>query len=133
MVGKRWRGYGGDITAAFLQGEPLPRDKPLYIWLPKKMPEEVVKYVEGKLQGHRTDLVKMVKGVFGLNESPRLWYPELDGIFKSSDSKSSPWRRVSLCCMSMAPWKPWRLSMWMTCCWQAAQQCRMFGLNSAAD
>ena len=74
MVGKRWKGYGGDITAAFLQGEPLPRDKPLYIWLPKKMPSEVNQYLEGKLQGFRTDLVKVVKGVFGLNESPRLWY-----------------------------------------------------------
>ena len=74
MVGKKWRGYGGDITAAFLQGEPLPRDKPLYIWMPRKLPAGVVSYLDDKLKGYRTDLVKVVKGVFGLNESPRLWY-----------------------------------------------------------
>lgn len=74
MVGKRWKGYGGDITAAFLQGEPLPRDKPLFIWLPRKMPPGATSYVNEKLKGYRTDLVRVVKGVFGLNESPRLWY-----------------------------------------------------------
>ena len=73
-AGKRWKAYGGDITAAFLQGEPLPRDKPLYIWFPWKMPGEVQAYVQGKLKGYRTDMVRVVKGVFGLNESPRLWY-----------------------------------------------------------
>ena len=73
-AGKKWKGRGGDITAAFLQGEQLPREKPLYIWLPKKMPLGVQNYVVDKLRGYRTDLVKVVKGVFGLNESPRLWY-----------------------------------------------------------
>lgn len=73
-VAKRWRGRGGDITAAFLQGEPLPREKPLYIWFPRKLPSEVQQYLNDKLKGFRTDMVKVVKGVFGLNESPRLWY-----------------------------------------------------------
>ena len=70
----KWTAYGGDITAAFLQGEPLPRDKPLYIWFPRKMPLEVQQYVGQKLKGYREDVVRVVKGVFGLNESPRLWY-----------------------------------------------------------
>ena len=74
MVAKKWKGYGGDITAAFLQGEPLPRDTPLYIWMPKRLPAEVQAYLGDKLKGFRTDLVKVVKGVFGLNGSPRLWY-----------------------------------------------------------
>lgn len=73
-VAKQWKGRGGDITAAFLQGEPLPRERPLYIWFPRRLPAEVQAYVNDKLKGFCTDLVKVVKGVFGLNESPRLWY-----------------------------------------------------------
>ncbi len=30
-----WEATVADITSTFLQGEPLPRDKPLYIRLPK--------------------------------------------------------------------------------------------------
>ena len=73
-VAKQWKARGGDITAAFLQGVPLPREKPLYITLPRNVPEEVGQYLSGKLQGHRGGVIRVLKGVFGLNESPRLWY-----------------------------------------------------------
>ena len=73
-VCKGWLCYVGDITAAFLQGLPLPRDKPLYIWMPRKLPTAVQAWLNQKLSGFRVDLVKVKKGVFGLNESPRLWY-----------------------------------------------------------
>ena len=48
-VAKGWRGCGGDITAAFLQGESLPREKPLFVWLPKGSPPEVTTYLEKRL------------------------------------------------------------------------------------
>ena len=73
-VAKQWKARGGDITAAFLQGVPLPREKPLYITMPRNVPGEVSQYLSDKLQGHRVDVVRVLKGVFGLNESPRLWY-----------------------------------------------------------
>ena len=56
-VGEKWKGRGGDITAAFLQGEDLPREKALYIWLPRNMPEELLLYLKEVLAGYRSGIL----------------------------------------------------------------------------
>ena len=57
-----WKGFAGDITAAFLQGEPLERE--LYIRQPKC----------GLGNLHPEQLVRLTKGVFGLVDSPNAWW-----------------------------------------------------------
>lgn len=63
------------VTAAFLQGEELPAERVLYMRLPRRLSDDVVGLVRKLFgDGRRADLVRVKKGVFGLAESPRLWY-----------------------------------------------------------
>ena len=67
-----------DVTAAFLQGRPLPPEREVYVRLPRDdNPAEVYDLLRGFVgTGARMDLVRLTKGGFGLPESPRLWYQE---------------------------------------------------------
>ena len=70
-----WRINIADVTAAFLQGLALPRAEPLYIRVPSGCPQEVLDYLKWRLGSeNRGDIFEATKGIFGLSESPRLWY-----------------------------------------------------------
>ncbi|CAE7431039.1 FV3-083R [Symbiodinium necroappetens] len=73
-----WAVTHEDVTAAFLQGRPLPPEREVYVRLPKEdYPAEIYDLIRLFVgPGARVDLVKMTKGGFGLPESPRLWYQE---------------------------------------------------------
>lgn len=74
-VQKSWVVKYEDVSSAFLQGKPLPPDREVYIRLPRGYPDYIQDYIKEKLGGGcRQDILKMVKGGFGLPESPRLWY-----------------------------------------------------------
>ena len=65
----------GDVTAAFLQGLSLPRDDPIYIRAPSGCPKEVLDYLAWRLGcSNHAEFFEATKGIFGLSESPRLWY-----------------------------------------------------------
>ena len=71
-----------DISAAFLQGEFLEETREVYVKFPRGYPESVTSHLRQRLAGMtkgtiREDLVQLVKGGFGLAESPRLWYLRL--------------------------------------------------------
>eukprot|EP00435_Cladocopium_sp_Y103_P008686 s1575_g2.t1 len=67
--------YFADISAAFLQGDYLPQDRRVFLQTPKNYPQFVREFLLQQLPpGARTDLFRMLKGGFGLAESPRLWY-----------------------------------------------------------
>lgn len=66
-----------DVSAAFLQGQPLATEREIYVRLPTQYPPEVLEELYGMIgEGHRQDIVRLTKGGFGLPESPRLWYLE---------------------------------------------------------
>ena len=66
-----------DVSSAFLQGKPLPSEREIYIRIPRGYPDYIEKYILENLGNHvKKDIMKMVKGGFGLPESPRLWYLE---------------------------------------------------------
>ena len=68
---KKWQACAGDIQAAFLQGVELQRE--LWMALPR-----------GGVDGlHPRQLARIRKGVFGLTESPRMWYDRLSGVLVS--------------------------------------------------
>ena len=68
-----WLLQAGDVSSAFLQGNQLERE--LYLRLPRDMPPRVANWCRQKLGTKcRGDVVRARKGVFGLGESPRLWY-----------------------------------------------------------
>eukprot|EP00435_Cladocopium_sp_Y103_P058267 s440_g20.t1 len=72
-----------DVSSAFLQGKHLPREREVYVRLPKGYPEYVEEFIRQKLgEGFRQDLLRMTKGGFGLPESPRLWYLEYADTLK---------------------------------------------------
>ena len=73
----RWIVEYEDVSAAFLQGKPLPEDREVYVKLPAGYPECVTDHIF-KMVGepYRADLLRLRKGGFGLCESPRLWYLE---------------------------------------------------------
>ena len=74
-VQQHWKGNSADVTAAFLQGQPLDRGTPLFFKVPKNWPDPVMERLRNKLgAGVRHDVMKITKGLFGLGESPRLWY-----------------------------------------------------------
>ncbi|CAE7948536.1 RE1 [Symbiodinium sp. KB8] len=65
---KRWQLAAGDVQAAFLQGVELRRE--LWISQPK-----------GGVEGlDPRQIAKVNKGIFGLIESPRMWYDRLSGV-----------------------------------------------------
>ena len=72
-----WKGFAGDITAAFLQGEPLERE--LYIRQPKC----------GLGNLHPEQLVRLTKGVFGLVDSPNAWWKKFRTTVMSTASGKS--------------------------------------------
>ncbi|CAE7682647.1 RE2 [Symbiodinium necroappetens] len=77
-----WPMKYADISAAFLQGEKLQAERVVYIKLPKGYPEAISEHLLARLGAQkggsiRSDLVRLMKGGFGLAESPRLWYLRL--------------------------------------------------------
>ena len=66
-----WAQTGGDVTGAFLQGDqslPARKDlEPLYL----KAPREELPNM------HKDRLMNVVRGIFGLANSPRLWWRPL--------------------------------------------------------
>lgn len=68
----------GDISAAFLQGEYLPDQRPVLVATPRGYPDFVQRFPATKLpSGSRTDMLRLKKGGFGLAESPRMWFLKL--------------------------------------------------------
>ena len=64
-----------DVTAAFLQGLELPRTEPLFVQIPSGCPPEIAEYLKWRLgPDSRSDMFEATKGIFGLSESPLLWY-----------------------------------------------------------
>lgn len=71
----QWSINIADVTAAFLQGLALPRSDPLYVQAPSGCPPEVLEYLRWRLgPDNKSDMFEATKGIFGLSESPRLWY-----------------------------------------------------------
>ena len=76
-VQKSWIIMYEDVSAAFLQGQPLPESREIYVKVPTGYPQEALKKLRAFLGSDaRSDLVRLTKGGFGLPESPRLWYLE---------------------------------------------------------
>jgi hypothetical protein len=78
-----WAVYYEDVSSAFLQGKPLPTEREVYVKLPGGYPSYVNEFIlEMVGAGHRDDLLRLLKGGFGLAESPRLWYLEYRNTLK---------------------------------------------------
>ena len=76
-VQKGWTVYYEDVSAAFLQGQQLPSEREIYVRIPQGYPVEAMEELKKLIgPGMRGDLVRLLKGGFGLPESPRLWYLE---------------------------------------------------------
>ena len=76
-VQKGWKVAYEDVSAAFLQGQELPPGREIYVKIPKGYPDEAMEQLRQWLGPNmRPDLAKLLKGGFGLPESPRLWYLE---------------------------------------------------------
>ena len=73
-----WVVHYEDVAAAFLQGKPLPAEREVYVRLPHGYPSYINDFIKEMIgEGYyRTDVLKLLKGGFGLAESPRLWYLE---------------------------------------------------------
>ena len=81
MTSLAWDGFIFNVTAAFVQGDELPADRELYMRLPRNWPPRVMKWLRQRLGPNaRMDAVRILKGVFGLAESPRLWYDRVVNI-----------------------------------------------------
>ncbi|OLQ05060.1 Copia protein [Symbiodinium microadriaticum] len=70
-LSRGWRVSVGDVRAAFLNGVPAPRK--LFFRQPKRG-------IPGLAPGQ---LVEIIKGVFGLSTSPKLWWLKLSSDLKS--------------------------------------------------
>ena len=80
----KWVVYYEDVSSAFLQGKPLPEDRVIYIRIPKGYPGYIEQYIKEQLgENVKLDVLRMVKGGFGLPESPRLWYLEYKETLKT--------------------------------------------------
>ena len=89
-----WKVAIADVTAAFLQGLELPRTDPLFVQIPSGCPPEIAEYLKWRLgPDNRSDIFEATKGIFGLSESPRLWYLKFRETLKDigfSESKLVP-------------------------------------------
>ena len=87
-VQKQWVVNYEDVSSAFLQGKPLPKEREVYIRLPKGYPDCVWAFILEQLGvNYREDLLQLTKGGFGLPESPRLWYLCYRDTLKECDMK----------------------------------------------
>ena len=85
-VQNEWEVHYEDVSAAFLQGQPLPAEREVYVRMPSGYPEAVSKHIIEQVgEGHRGDLLRLLKGGFGLCESPRWWYLEYKATLKDID------------------------------------------------
>ena len=85
-VQKGWEVHYKYVSAAFLQGQPLPPEREVYVRMPNGYTEAVNKHIIEQVgEGHRGDLLRLLKGGFGLCESPRLWYLEYKATLKDID------------------------------------------------
>lgn len=76
-VQKGWVVAYEDVSAAFLQGQNLPEGREIYVRIPSGYPEEAMASLHQMIgPNQRPDVVRLLKGGFGLPESPRLWYLE---------------------------------------------------------
>ena len=76
-----WTVWVADVSAAFLQGQPLQRETPIYFRVSPAWPPCAHAYIDAHLgKDKRRDLLRAVKGLFGFGESPRLWYLEFRRI-----------------------------------------------------
>ena len=72
-----------DVASAFLQGQRLPASREVYVRMPTGYPQVVTEYLMEQLGSScRTDILRLMKGGFGLCESPRLWYLEYKATLK---------------------------------------------------
>jgi len=72
-----------DVSSAFLQGEDLPADRKLFMRVPNNLPKHASDHVQRWAgPGYRSDVVRIVKGIFGLSESPRLWYERFRNVLR---------------------------------------------------
>ena len=78
-----WVVHYEDVSAAFLQGKKLPTEREVYVKVPHGYPDYVTQYIREMVGEHcRWDMLKLLKGGFGLAESPRLWYLEYKATLK---------------------------------------------------
>ena len=69
-----------DISSALFQGEALPRLDAFYAKMQQNWPAAVPEGLKQKLGPRcRHDVVRVVKGIFGLGESPKRWYERFRG------------------------------------------------------
>ena len=69
-LSKGWRGFAGDVTAAFLCGEDLQRE--LYLKQPRS----------GLGDLHPEQLLRIRKPIFGLVDSPAAWWKKFQKVVK---------------------------------------------------
>ena len=72
-LARGWRVSVGDVRAAFLNGLPAPRN--LYFKQPKRG-------IPSLQQGQ---IIEVLKGVFGLSTSPKLWWMKLSSDLKAME------------------------------------------------
>ena len=76
-----WETWVAHVSAAFLQGEALARTEPVYVLIPRNLPAAVTAWLAAQLGPKcRHDTVKLVKGIFGLAGSPRVWYQKFSSV-----------------------------------------------------
>eukprot|EP00435_Cladocopium_sp_Y103_P044561 s170_g12.t1 len=73
LASKRWRMHFADFSQAFMQGDGLQREQPLFC-------EPPVKDLPGVQPGC---LIQICKTVYGLVDAPYRWNQHLDKLFKS--------------------------------------------------
>ena len=83
-VQMQWKVCYEDVSAAFLQGQRLPEEREIYVKVPTGYPDEALQGLREMIgTTSRQDVVRLVKGGFGLPESPRLWYLEYKQTLQS--------------------------------------------------
>ena len=76
----------GDVECAFMQGKEHERTDELYMAQPR----------EGIPGLHPEQIIRIVKGVFGLADAPRLWWRQLRNGLLGADLKTKTGETVQL-------------------------------------
>jgi hypothetical protein len=87
LTGHKWHLWSGDVSTAFLQGEPEPRSQPLYMKAPRDG-------IQALAETFQDEMYEVIGNLYGFASAPRTWW---QNVLKTAKAKDFDQHRYDKC------------------------------------